>query len=187
MESPISPPDFKEEVTMALSIDDLFDRALELSTEVDENFLDLGKYLRQLHERDPEMFHKVVKKSDIKPRKAYYLVEISKAFDGLPIPKSRLRKLGWTKLALMTKQINKGNAEELVELAEGMTTKQLEKHLKGEEHPQNSHCVLMYFSPQQYEEFEKALLSHGGSRSGRGILNKEQALINALTAKATKH
>jgi hypothetical protein len=44
----------------------------------------------------------------------------------------------------------------------------------------NSHCALMYFTPKQYQELEAALLVNGGARSGRGIVDKEKALINAL-------
>ena len=54
--------------------------------------------------------------------------------------------------------------------------------MRGEKPLGNAHCVLMYFSPKDYAELEEALLSHGGTRSGRGILNKEKALINVVRA-----
>src|SRR6185437_6555463 len=74
----------------------------------------------------------------------------------------------------------KNNVEELVSLAEQLKTKQLERKMQGEEPLSNAHCVLMYFSPKQYAELEEALLKNGGERSGRGIVGKEEALINAL-------
>ena len=43
-----------------------------------------------------------------------------------------------------------------------------------------AHCVVMYFTPKQYAEFKQALLKNGAKPSGRGIVDKEKALINAL-------
>jgi hypothetical protein len=169
---------------MASSTEDLYAKALELSGAFKENFLDLAKILRQLLDRDPDKFQKIVEKSKLGLRKAYYLVEISRAFDGLPAPKSRLHKVGWTKLGILAKHVDKSNVEDLLELAESHTTKQLEQRLRGKEPPENSHCVLMYFTPKEYEELEHVLLRNGGQRSGRGIVNKEQALLRALKSRA---
>lgn len=91
---------------MALSTEDLYDRALALSSDVEDNFLDLGKSLRQLQDRDPDLFNQIVAKSNLGRRKAYYLVEVSRIFDPLPVPRSRLRKIGWTKLQLIGKHID---------------------------------------------------------------------------------
>lgn len=167
---------------MALSTEDLFQKALTLSGDVEDNFLELGKSLRQLQDRDSELFHKIVAKTNLGRRKAYYLVEVSRIFDPLPVPRSRLRKIGWTKLQLIGKHVTAGNLEELLELAESINSKELERQMRGEKPLGNAHCVLMYFSPKDYAELEEALLSHGGTGSGRGILNKEKALINVVRA-----
>jgi hypothetical protein len=184
----VAPPqaehDIREEVVMALSTEDIYSRALELSGHVEETFLDLGKHLRQLQDRDPDLFQKIVDKSNLGRRKAYYLVDISNAFAKLTVSPSRLKKIGWTKLSLIAKKVTQSNVEDMLELCEGNTAKQIEQRLKGAEMSDNSRCVLMYFTPQQYEQFEEAVLHNGGSKSGRGLLNKEQALIHALTGKA---
>ena len=73
---------------MALSTEDLFEKALTLSGDVDDNFLELGKSLRQLQDRDSELFHKIVAKTNLSRRK------VSRIFDPLPVPRSRLRKIG---------------------------------------------------------------------------------------------
>lgn len=167
---------------MELSVDDLYTRALELSSTVEENFLDLGRYLRQLADRDPDKLEKVIAKSDLGSRKMYYLVDISRAFDGLTVPKARLKKIGWTKLSVIAKKVTQGNVEELLEIAETSTVKALEKRMKGEDAGDTQHCVLMYFSPKDYETFEEALVKHGGMRSGRGIVDKEKALMRMVEA-----
>jgi hypothetical protein len=165
---------------MTISIEELYDRALALSSDVEDKFLELGRALRQLLDRDPALFQQVVKKRGLGRRKAYYLVEVSRKFEPLPISRARLKKIGWTKLQIIGQHVTKDNVEELVGLAEQLKTKQLERKLRGGELPSDAHCVLMYFSPKQYAEFEEALLKNGAERSGRGIVGKEAALIHAL-------
>lgn len=46
-----------------------------MAADVENTFLELGRYPRQLLDRDPELFKKVVDKTPLKRRKAYYLVE----------------------------------------------------------------------------------------------------------------
>ena len=165
---------------MALSNKDLYEKALDLSKDFDDNFLDLAKALRQLLDRDPEKFRDVWMTSNIGRRKAYYLIEVSRVFDPLPAPKSRLKKIGWTKLQIIGKHVTKDNVAAMLDLAEQHTAKELESLMRGEKLSNTAHCVLMYFSPKQYELLERVLLKNGGQRSGRGILDKEAALITAL-------
>jgi hypothetical protein len=165
---------------MPVSTDEMFDKAKTLSKDPDDNFLDLARTLRQLHDRDVDKFTEVWQNSDLDRRKAYYLVDISRAYESLPIPRARLKKIGWTKLASMAKQVTADNWQEMLELAEKTATKQLEKIMRGQTPVTNAHCVMMYFSPKEYKVLEEALLKNGGERSGRGIINKEKALIKAL-------
>ena len=166
---------------MVKSNDELYGQAKELSTNVDDNFLELGKALRQLQDRDPEMFRQLYESnSDLGRRKAYYLVAVSRTFDPLPISRLRLKKIGWTKLEILSHHITKDNAQELLQLAEESTAKQLGTLMKGEKPINNARCVLMYFTPKEYKVLEEALVNNGGQRSGRGFLNKEKALIAAL-------
>ena len=172
----------QKEECVAVSNEELYENALSLTGTAEDNFLDLATALRKLKDRDPELFQKAYDhpKSGLDRRKAYYMIEVSRAFDPLPIARSRLKKIGWTKLQVIGKHINKDNAQDLVALAENSTTKQLEAQMKGHKPLTNAHCVLMYFSPKQYKQLENVLLHNGGERSGRGILHKEKALLNAL-------
>jgi hypothetical protein len=165
---------------MAITAEELYDSALGMAGNIEDNFLELGKTLRQLIDKDGDLFQKFIDKSAIKRRKAYYLVEVSRIFDPLPVSRNRLRKIGWTKLQIIGANTTKENVQEMLELAENNTAQQLTALMRGEKPVPNAHCVLMYFSPAQYKELEEALLANGGSRSGRGILNKEKALIAAL-------
>jgi hypothetical protein len=115
---------------MTMSIEELYDRALALSSDVEDKFLELGRSLRQLQDRDPDLFQQVVKKR-LGRRKAYYLVEVSRKFEPLPISRARLKKIGWTKLQIIGRHVTKDNVEELVGLAEQLKTKQLERKMGG--------------------------------------------------------
>jgi hypothetical protein len=168
---------------MSLPTDEIYEKALTMSANVEDNFLELGRQLRQLQDRDNELFQKIIDKSDLGRRKAYYLVEVSRAFDPLPISRTRLRRLGWTKCQIIGKHVSKDNVEELVSLAESLSSKQLERQMRGEAPMKNAHCVLMYFSPKQYEEVEEALIAHGAKRNpkgARGLQDKEEALLRII-------
>ena len=167
---------------MALRTEDLFDKAMTLSKNVDETFLELGRTLRQLQDREPQRFQEIVAKSDLGRRKAYYLVDVSRVFDPLQVSRARLKKVGWTKLAMIAKQVTQDNVDELLDLAEGNNVKELERIMRGEESLGDSRCVLMYFSPKQYEELEEALVHHGARKAerGRGLVEKENALLQMI-------
>ncbi len=178
-----------KETVVALKTEDLYDRAIALAEDVDDNFLELGKALRQLNDRDPDLFQKVYNKTKVGRRLAYYLVEISRVFDPLPVPRSRLKKIGWTKLQLIGKHVNANNLDDLLELAETNSTKALERQLRGEKPLGNSHCVLMYFSPQDFEELEEALVEHGATRLKirRGAMQgREEALLHLIRSQKDK-
>jgi hypothetical protein len=160
----------------------LYDKALELFAKVPDNFLDLGRALRQLQDRDPELFQKFVAKTGIGRRKAYYLVEISRTFEPLQVSRARLHDLGWTKVQLIAREVNQDNVEEWLELAESLSTKQLERKMKGKAPIKNAACVLMYFGPKEYEELAEALAKYGAVPTERGIQNKEEALIRMVRA-----
>jgi hypothetical protein len=75
----------------------------------------------------------IVEKTNLGRRKAYYLVEVSRTYDRLPVPRSRLRKIGWTKLQLIGKHIDASNLNGMLELAENNNSKELERILRGGE------------------------------------------------------
>ena len=166
--------------------DALYEKALELSANGPDNFLELGRALSQLYDRDPDLFRQLAAKSNMGLRRAYDLVEVSRTFEPLAIPRDQLRKIGWPKLQLIAQHVTPNTLDALLQLAEDTTAKDLERHMRGKKPLGNAHCVLMYFSPKDYAEVEDALVKHGGGRSGRGILNKEEAQLNVVTALKTQ-
>jgi hypothetical protein len=94
-------PDHPKEGIMTMSIEELYERVLALSSNVEDTFVELGRSLRQLLDRDPDLFQQIVKKGRLGRRKAYYLVEVSRKFEPLPISRAKLKKIGWTKLQII--------------------------------------------------------------------------------------
>jgi hypothetical protein len=95
-----------------MSSEALYARALDLATNDPDNFWDLGRALRRLLDRDPNLFRKFLDNTDVGSRKAYYLIEINRAFEPLQVPRARLLKLGWTKLQLIAAKVNQDTVEE---------------------------------------------------------------------------
>jgi hypothetical protein len=165
---------------MTMSNEALHAKALDLATNDPDNFWDLGRALRRLLDREPDLFQKFLDNTDVGSRKAYYLVEINRAFEPLQVPRARLLRLGWTKLQLIAAKVKQDTVEEWLKLAEGMPTKQLERKMKGKTPIKNAACVLMYFSPKEYKELGEALKRYGGTPTERGIQNREEALIRMV-------
>ncbi len=161
-------------------IEKLFADAVGLATAFDENFIELAKVLRELQDEDTEEFNRAVEKSGVGSRKAYYLTGIDRAFSKIPVPKARLKKIGWTKLMNLAPHISKENYAVLLKQAETHTAKELEAILRGEEVAEKKKAILMYLSPADAELFEEVLMGFGARRSGRGMPNREEALMNAV-------
>jgi hypothetical protein len=114
---------------MTLGNEELYNEAVALSTNVDDNFQELGRVGR---------------------RKTYYLVEVSRVFDPLIISQ-RLKRIGWKELQIIAKHV-----EELLKHAETCSAEKMEAHMRGEKSLDNAHCMLKYFSPKPYTVLEDA-------------------------------
>jgi hypothetical protein len=151
---------------MTEGTDRLYEKALELSANVPDNFVELGRALSQLYDRDPNLLRQLAAKSNMGLRRAYHLVEVSRTFEPLVIPRDQLRKIGWPKLQLIAKHLTPNTLDALLRLAEESTVEDLKHHLRGWKRPAgNAHCMLRYFSPKSYEQLEETHLSNGAAPS----------------------
>jgi hypothetical protein len=164
---------------------DLLEAALGLADQPDENFLPLGRILSQLRAEDPSRFHGFIKLSEVSRRKAYYLVAVARAFEGLDVPDARLAAIGWTKLQIIAPHVDAANLEGLLKLAETETVRELRRALSGLESQGKTRCVLLYFTLDEYAVIEKALVAHGAGKVGKALVDKEAALLKLVqTGKA---
>ena len=126
---------------------------------------------------DKIAFKQVVRSSKLGERKAYYLIQIDRAFSKIPAPKSRLKRIGWTKLRTLSPYITRENYGALLKNAEALTDKKLEALLLGKPVDEPTKAVLMYLTETENAQFEGALALFGGVRSKRGMSNREEAVM----------
>jgi len=98
---------------------------------IGDNFIEAARYLREVQDETPELFATVVKYTGIGMRKAYYLAEIDRRFRKLGVDRNRLRRIGWTKVQIIGRHINKTNLEDLLSLAEKHTAYELNALMRG--------------------------------------------------------
>ena len=147
-----------------------------------DHFLEVARHLRETQEYHPENFRSVAKQLKIGIRKAYNLAQISRTFDDLGVPIERLRRIGWTKLALLSSYVDADNIDTLLAKAADSTAHELKMYLRGNEFDPEGRTVVLHLDGEQYMAFEQALLKAGAVPHSRGLLNKEEALIALLAA-----
>ena len=157
----------------------LLRKAVELSAQPDDTFPGLARALAAIYAQDKALLGRYIAESGIGRRKAYYLLDLGKRLADLGVPDKRFQKIGWTKLQIIGKKLTPRNAETLLAWAEECNAPQLAARVRGEA-PSKTHCVLLYFSPAQYRQFERAILTSGGKRSGRGLVGKEAAITRMV-------
>ena len=160
-------------------IEKLLQTAVKLSARPDDTFLALARSLAAVYAHDKALLGRFIEQSGMGRRKAYYLLDLGKRLADLGLPDKRLKEVGWTKLQIIGKQLTPRNAETLLAWAEECNALQLAARVRGEA-PSKTHCVLLYMSPAQYRQFERAILSNGGKRSGRGLVGTEDAIMRMV-------
>jgi len=149
---------------------------------IGDNFIEKGKYFRLAQDYDPEEFAQIAKLGGVSLRCAYHFAKIDRAFGDLAIDQGRLLGIGWTKLAVIADHVSTSNYEQLLELAETSTVRELARIVQSKLPVPGERCILLYLKPGQFAVFEKAILANGGKKAGKGLARKEAALIKALTS-----
>lgn len=146
----------------------------------DKDFIDQGIRLRDALARDKTEFDALVRSEGMDHRKAYYLVNIANAFERSPLPRADLVKVGWTKLEMLKDRARDAGFSGLLEQALEMPVPELRRVLAGGEARQERHVVQLYLSPEQFEVLAQVVEQHGGTRVGRTLHKREEALTSAL-------
>ncbi len=153
--------------------DALYATALKLFASVDDNFLELGRALLQLLDLDPVLFRQLATNTNLGLRKTYDLIEVSRTFEPLAIPRERLRKIGWPKLQFIARHVAPNTLDGLLQLAEDSTEKELECCMRGKKPLGNARCVLMYFSPKDYADLDHAIEKRGMTPRDSGLAARD--------------
>ena len=164
---------------------EIYNNAAVLLAKLDSSFLDLGRLLRKAQEQDKALFKSLMGLPGLERRTGYYLVSISRTFDPLPVDDKDLAKIGWTRLARITKFVTPKTVNWLLDLARTHTDRELKLALAGKTPPKKARVVLLYLKPKQYAAYREGLLKFGAQEFGRGLAGQEAALMK-LIAKAAK-
>jgi len=148
---------------------------------IGDEFLQMARYFRKAQDETPEKFTSIADYCEVDRRTAYYLAQIDRTFSQFDISKLRLSQIGWTKLQIIAKYINQENCEELLTIAETSSAHDVALLMRGEKPVKGTRVVTLYLKAHQYKIFSQVVLAHGGSKSGNGLMNKEKALISALS------
>ncbi|MCP8939926.1 hypothetical protein NK718_15475 [Alsobacter sp. SYSU M60028] len=161
----------------------LFETATQLLSSVANNFIEVARAMSKLWIEDRPEFERLIEEGHIGRRKAYYLIRLSLLLEQLG-DDDRARRIGWTKLSIITPYASGENLKELLAYAEAHTARDLAQVLAGKVPDAHSRCVLFYFSPVDYGIVEQVLMAFGAKKRGKGLVHKESALIAALKCAA---
>lgn len=139
-----------------------------------------AKFFRTLQDTDPSDVGGVAQLIGVSRRQAFYLAKVHRVFSELGVDGVRLESIGWTKLKVVVDRIDSKNCELVLEMAENCTVRQVSFFVRDKFPVPGERCVTLYFTPNQHGVFETAVLAHGGTKSGKGLMGKEAALIKAL-------
>jgi hypothetical protein len=162
----------------------LFLEALFFYAKFEERFLEFSALLRELKAQSPADFKALIALPQLGRRKGYYLVSVSKAFGDYPHLRPRLMKVGWTRLSLAAPHVTKENVEDALLFCELNTAWAIAERLKGSALPLGVRSVLLHFSPEDFATCGEAIVQHGATKTADGFVDKEKALITALTKAA---
>jgi hypothetical protein len=112
-------------------------------------------------------------------RTIFYLLRVWRTFTG--VPRDRLVRIGWTKLAVVAENCDPGTEEAALSLAETSAAKGVPRRLRGGEDRGKIRTVHIWLTKRQYEEFE-TVLANGARRPKNqlGLARKETDLMRVL-------
>lgn len=145
-----------------------------------DHSLDQAIDLADLHARDRSRFQGLIQRGHVKHRRAYYLRKVGALLLEGSIRRSQAEVVGWTKLQIIADGLTRSNTVARLRLARELPVYRLKEALANADQSAERRCVLMYFTPEQYDEFSEALIEAGADEIGRGLSGKEEWLISIL-------
>jgi hypothetical protein len=160
-------------------------RVETLATQGDDSMIELAEALadlRAISKPERPTFDDLVDLTKLSRRTIFYLLKVWGSVSDFDIPRERLARVGWTKLAVIAENCEPDEVEQALDLADRYTAKELPALLQGDAPKRKARTVLLRLTPQQHARFEAVLLANGARRPkrGRGLSGKEKALMKAL-------
>jgi hypothetical protein len=163
-------------------------RVQTLAAQDDDSMIELAEALAEIWalpkppEGDRPTLEELIDLTKMSRRTIFYLLKVWRRFRDLGVPRDRLVRIGWTKLAVIAESYDPGTVDAALALAETCVAKELPRRLRGGHDCGKIRTVHLRLTPRQHEDFEAALLANGARRpkNKRGLARKETALMRAL-------
>lgn len=146
------------------------------------DFLANARELRHLLETDRAAFHERAKELSFNQRKAYYLVQIDRAFADIDADEALLRKVGWTKLGILAPHVSRGNYKDLLAKALGLSAQELQVTVAAEPGQPKNHHVALRMTDDQKAVFDAAIKAYSPPGRRAALVDKAAILTAALEA-----
>ena len=166
----------------------LMKRAQMLPAKGDDSMIELAVALAELRampkrpDGDRPTLDELADLTKLSRRTICYLIKVWTMVSELSIPRDRLGRIGWTKLAVIAEKCEPEEVAGALDLAETFTAKELPAALKGTLPKHKARTVKLRLTPRQYDKFAAVLLAHGAQppKRGWGLSGMEKALMKAL-------
>ena len=161
-------------------LDRLLAQIKEQAIKPGRDFMSLAHNLEWLRELSASDFTQELKKTGLSRRTAYYLLELIAVQEKLLLSDADLAAIGWTKLQIVGRHLTEDNQHELIHAALNMTAAELAASF-GKKNVGASRCMLLRFSPHEYELFKAAMIGHGAKPHGKGLTGTEEAILRLVS------
>lgn len=145
-------------------------------------FLEIGRRLRLFYEALPDngnkikTFNELLEGTKYSRRSASYWIDIDRIYSRLGVPDARLARIGWSKLSMLARHVNRRNVENWLSFAERSTTNEVRARLNQSE--PSSRNIVFKLSAAENAILTAALVRNGARAPGpKRLFNKEAALI----------
>lgn len=166
-------------------VDRLKQEALALAAKPTKSFHAFARTLWEAHEQDRGFIREVEQISGIKRRALFYMLAVGRLIAEYHITEEQAERVGWTKLQIIADHAQ-NQAEKLsqhvmaanLHLALRTTANALPEALRQQGTSGEKYRTLLFrLSADQYAHVEAALMAFGAGRKGRGLTDKEEALV----------
>lgn len=164
--------------------DDPKKAALALAAKPTKTFHAFARALSRAHSDDPSFLHEVARVAMIKRRALFYLSSVGRLLDDYDITDEQAERIGWTKLQIVARhtanqpgRISRRDMQAKLEIASRTPADRLHEALEQQETPRPLRSVLLRLTAKQYADVEAALIACGATRRGKGLVDKEEALV----------
>ena len=174
---------------------ELFAAVARLSAEPGLQFHALATLLSELAELTNVSPSALYPRLPLSRRRAYYLISVGDLIRRHQLSKAEAEAIGWTKLQIVARHARKRtdgpSRKELsawLERASNLPAHRLSDAIEGSA-PQETgkaRAVLFRLPSELYALVEEELIAHGAVRRGRGLVDKEGALVRLVQRRRAK-